>query len=69
MEPWEAEKVEEDMEYYDWERNKSKQAYLALKYWPTPVEQIEEDKISLENDEKAQQYKEAVSDMFNKGNC
>lgn len=56
------------MEYYDWERNPSKQAYLAIEYWPTPLKELEQDKIMLENDEKAQEYKAAVTDLFNKGN-
>lgn len=67
VEPWEAEKSEEDMEYYDWEKNKSKKTYITLKYWPQKIDPSEMDKISLDDDDKAKEYKEAVTSLFNDG--
>ncbi len=55
------------MEYYDWEKNKSKRAYIALKYWPKRIEDIDVEKESVENDQNGQAYKEAVSAIFNEG--
>ena len=69
MEPWEVEKEEEDMEFYDWERNKSKEAYIALKYWPKKLTQEEMKEVSLEGDEIAEEYKNAVTDLFYQGNA
>lgn len=56
------------MEYYDWERNKSKKAYLALKYWPKQLTEDEMNEISLEGDELAKEYKNAVTDLIYQGN-
>jgi len=55
------------MEYYDWEKNKSKKAYLTVKYWPQKLEPDEMDKISLNDDDTAKEYKEAVTSIFNDG--
>lgn len=41
VEPWEASKTEADMEYYDWNRNKSKQAATDILNWNNNGEKVE----------------------------
>lgn len=67
VETWEQQKEEEDMEYYDWENNLSKKAYISLREWSPTGEEIHVDDDHIENDEAAQAYKEAVSSIFNEG--
>jgi small subunit ribosomal protein S35 len=67
VEPWEAEKSIEDMEYYDWDKNKSRIAYITLKYWPQKLEPSEMERVSLDDDAIAKEYKEAVTSIFNDG--
>lgn len=72
-EHWESEKVEEDMESYDWNRSRSRQALLAYVEWckrrngdgtaDAASSSSSEDHVSQNFDE----YKNAVDDLFNKG--
>ncbi|CAL7944121.1 unnamed protein product [Xylocopa violacea] len=61
-EPWETEKSEADMEYYDWVRNKRKETLIALCSWP----KVPEDS-NYEHIPHAVEYKTAVEDLINKG--
>lgn len=60
VEPWEAEKSEDDMEYYDWDARKSKQNLQNILCWP---------KTSSDCDYKSashvEEYKNAVTDLIN----
>nr|XP_018901916.1 PREDICTED: 28S ribosomal protein S35, mitochondrial [Bemisia tabaci] len=60
---WEKEKSEVDMEYYDWDLNKSKQSYVQLKCWPGKPNPETVDF----NTPEAIKYRNAVTDLFNKG--
>lgn len=67
-ESWESEKREEDMEFYDWDRNSSKNAYISLKSRPgRTIESNVPNLNSFVNDADLFQYKEAVSHLFNEG--
>lgn len=62
VEPWENEKLEEDMEYYVWEKNKSKESLMARHSWPEAPSDS-----GYESIPHANQYRDAVSDLINKG--
>lgn len=62
VEPWEAEKSEVDMEYYDWDRNKSRETLITLLCWPEPPKDIDYKTIP-----HAEEYKIAVTDLINNG--
>ncbi|XP_017892379.1 28S ribosomal protein S35, mitochondrial [Ceratina calcarata] len=62
VEPWENEKSEADMEYYDWDKSKSRESLTKLYNWPkTPTD------LSYEYIPNSTEYKTAVSDLINKG--
>lgn len=61
-EPWEAEKSEVDMEYYDWDKSKSKESLTTICSWPKVTEDS-----NYEHIPHAVEYKTAVSDLINKG--
>ncbi|XP_076764328.1 mitochondrial ribosomal protein S35 [Xylocopa sonorina] len=61
-EPWETEKSEADMEYYDWDKSKSKESLTAIYSWP----KVPEDS-NYEHIPHAVEYKTAVADLINKG--
>lgn len=65
IEPWEREKCEADMEYYDWDASMSRKSVMGLLSWK-PVQNAEEsctDDIQLD----LKGYKEAVSNILNEG--
>lgn len=62
MEPWEAEKCLADMEYYDWDRNKSRENLITVFCWPEPPTDVDYQSIP-----HAVEYKVAVSDLINNG--
>ncbi|XP_015122128.1 28S ribosomal protein S35, mitochondrial [Diachasma alloeum] len=63
MEPWEAEKQLVDMEYYDWDRNKSRETLVTIYSWPNePPEDLNYDTIP-----HVTEYKVAVADLINTG--
>lgn len=81
-ENWESEKVEEDMESYDWSRSRSRRSFLSLVKWrnraadtangetPNIGDAIDEGTLAADsrftrNDVDA--YKNAVSELFNRG--
>ena len=61
VEPWESEKSEADMEYYDWEMCASKKSIMSFSKW------IAEHNIEPLKEEHITEYKEAVSDLMNQG--
>lgn len=71
VEPWESLKVEADMEYYDWQKNQSKETIEAILKWGKssnePIKSTANFAKSVEkifnegeNDENLQEYKEEV---------
>lgn len=50
------------MEYYDWDKSKSKRSLLNLHYWPEPPKSDDYSEVAHSDD-----YKTAVSDMINNG--
>jgi hypothetical protein len=65
IEPWEGEKCEADMEYYDWDASISRKSVMGLLSWK-PGQNAEEghtDDIQLD----LKGYKEAVSNIINEG--
>lgn len=71
VEPWESLKVEADMEYYDWENNKSRETTEAILRWGKsenePIKATGDFARSVEkifnegeNDQNLQEYKEEV---------
>jgi small subunit ribosomal protein S35 len=65
MEPWESEKSEADMEYYDWDTSRSRKSVTGLLSWKPDknTEEISADDILLD----LKDYKEAVSNIMNAG--
>lgn len=70
-EPWETLKVEADMEYYDWQNNKSKETTEAILKWgkssDEPIKSTDAFAKSVEqifnegeNEPNLQEYKEEV---------
>lgn len=55
------------MEHYIWENNLSKKAYVTLMKWPRKVSDDDIKSHSIDNDAVGQKYKEAVTELFNKG--
>lgn len=55
------------MEYYDWDRNKSKKAFVTLKRWPEAITDEDVKNYSIDGDEDAQRYKKAVTKLFEEG--
>jgi hypothetical protein len=65
IEPWEREKCEADMEYYDWDASMSRKSVTGLLSWK-PGQNAEEsgtDDTQLD----LNGYKEAVSNIMNEG--
>ncbi|CAK9829462.1 28S ribosomal protein S35, mitochondrial [Anthophora retusa] len=62
VEPWEMEKSEEDMEYYDWDKNKSRKSLTAMYNWPNSS--IDSNTECIPH---VTEYKTAVSNLINKG--
>lgn len=71
VEPWESLKVEADMEYYDWQNNKSREITEAILRWGKPENEtikstddfarsVEKIFNEGENDQNLQEYKEEV---------
>lgn len=71
VEPWESLKVEADMEYYDWQKNKSRETTEAILRWgkknDEPIKStggfaksVEKVFNEGENDQNLQEYKEEV---------
>lgn len=71
MEPWESLKVEADMEYYDWQNNKSKETVETILKWgkssDTPIKSTDDFAKSVEkifnegeNQQNLLEYKEEV---------
>lgn len=71
VEPWESLKVEADMEYYDWQKNKSRETTEAILRWgkknDEPIKSTDGFAKSVEkvfnegeNDQNLQEYKEEV---------
>lgn len=58
LEPWESFKIEEDMEYYDWQTNKSKENTEAILKWG----KSEADTIQSTDD-----FAKSVEKIFNEG--
>ena len=65
IEPWEREKCEADMEYYDWNASMSRKSVTGLLSWKLGqnVEEGCTDNIQLD----LKGYKEAVSNIMNEG--
>lgn len=63
MEPWEAEKALVDMEYYDWDKNKSRVTLVTIHAWPADPPQ-DHDYETIPN---VTEYKIAVTDLINIG--
>ncbi|XP_033183377.1 mitochondrial ribosomal protein S35 [Bombus vancouverensis nearcticus] len=62
FEPWETEKSEVDMEYYDWDKSKSRKSLTSMYSWPNmPTDS------NYEYIPHVTEYKIAVSDLINKG--
>lgn len=60
VEPWETEKSEEDMEYYDWNKSKSKESLSSTYNWPKiPID------FNCKYIPHATEYETAVSDLIN----
>lgn len=75
VEPWESWKVEADMEYYDWQKNKSKESTEAMLKWgkskDQPIKSTNDFAMSVEtlfnegeNEQNLQVYKEEVLKLF-----
>lgn len=62
VEPWEAEKAEADMEYYDWDQSKSRKNLVTVYKWPTPPTDFDYETIP-----RATEFKIAMSDLINNG--
>ncbi|XP_014477826.1 PREDICTED: 28S ribosomal protein S35, mitochondrial [Dinoponera quadriceps] len=62
VEPWEAEKSEADMEYFDWDSSVSRTSLVTLYKWPEPPTDYDYETIP-----HATEYKIAVSDLINNG--
>lgn len=71
VEPWESLKMEADMEYYDWQNNKSKETVEAILRWgkseTAPIKSTDDFARSVEkifnegeNEQNLQEYKEEV---------
>ncbi|XP_050542412.1 28S ribosomal protein S35, mitochondrial [Daktulosphaira vitifoliae] len=67
FEDWEKLKQEADMEYYVWENNPSKTAYVSYVQYPKVVTEEDVKLYSIDNDPVGQIYKEAVSYLLNNG--
>lgn len=55
------------MEYYVWDNNVSKKAYVAFTKWPKKVSDDDVKSFSIDNDEVGQKYKDAVTELLNNG--
>jgi hypothetical protein len=65
IEPWEREKCEADMEYYDWDASISRKSVMGPLSWK-PGQNVEEGRTDdIQLDLKG--YKEAVSNIINEG--
>ncbi|CAK9802517.1 28S ribosomal protein S35, mitochondrial [Anthophora plagiata] len=61
VEPWEMDKSEADMEYYDWDKSKSKESLTAMYNWPNSS--IDSNTECIPH---VTEYKTAVSNLINK---
>lgn len=79
VEPWESLKVEADMEYYDWQKNKSKESIEAILRWGKPKDEpiastdrfaqsVEKIFNEGENIQNLQEYKEQTLKILNLSN-
>ncbi|KOB69803.1 28S ribosomal protein S35, mitochondrial [Operophtera brumata] len=71
VEEWEKDKTEDDMEYYDWDNNKSKKSlvnwYLKCKNENKALTDEEFKKFDVKDIPNAELYRVAVSSVFNDG--
>lgn len=71
VEEWEKDKTEDDMEYYDWDKNASKRSlvkwYLFTKNENTKLTEEEYKNYDISSIPYAEEYKDAVSSWFNDG--
>lgn len=66
VEDWEKEKVEEDMELYDWETSKAKQAVSFINTW-SPSNPNGDSNVDANSLPNVEGYKNAVVDLRNNG--
>lgn len=75
VEDWEASKTEADMEYYDWQRNKSKESTEAILNWQSDGSSKKQADVSFatsvenlinegENEYNISKYKEEVLKLY-----
>ncbi|XP_033331100.2 mitochondrial ribosomal protein S35 [Megalopta genalis] len=62
VEPWESQKVEADMEFYEWDKSKSRDSLVTIFCWPNPPTDSNYESIP-----HATEYKVAVSELINNG--
>lgn len=62
IEPWEELKSQEDMEYFDWDKSKSRETLVSIHRWPSQPTDNEYKDIP-----NAKQYKTAVEELVNNG--
>lgn len=71
VEDWEKDKTEDDMEYYDWNNNKSKVSlvnwYLKCNNETKMLTEEEYRQFDVSKMENVEEYKNAVSNLFNEG--
>lgn len=60
-EPWEASKSEADMEYYDWNRNKSKETIEEI------LKASSAEQVDLSTNEYVKNYANSVEKLINEG--
>ncbi|RZF47104.1 hypothetical protein LSTR_LSTR005182 [Laodelphax striatellus] len=65
FEEWEKEKLETDMEYYDWDLNPSKSKVVKIVKAIDPS--VDEENLPEEWKSKVDNYREALTQLFNKG--
>lgn len=65
VEPWEAMKTEADMEYYDWNRNKSKETIGEILNYSATGSSSE--KVDLDSNKEVQEYARSVEKYLNEG--
>ncbi|KDR07746.1 28S ribosomal protein S35, mitochondrial [Zootermopsis nevadensis] len=65
IEPWESEKSEADMEYYDWEASASRKSVMRLLSWSPDQDAVQISADFILSD--LTEYKEAISKIMNEG--
>lgn len=63
IEDWEAEKTLADMEYYDWEKHKSRANLVTVRCWPEPPT----DTYDYDHIPHVEEFKVAVNELMNDG--